>query len=354
MNRKRIYRIMVALATVMALSACSAMQEDRSDCPTCKNPLRIKLRYDYNLQRADMFNDHVGAAVCYVVDGSNRIVAKQYAANRDGNEPLKESSFAFNFEGLAAGNYTAYAVGAQRDFSELTNFLPTDLDEGDDITGLLLRIPHATAADADGRYAVDASQPLDTIWHGVSAEPVVVEAKSPTEYTVGLVRDTKNLSIMLVQTQNPTENYAENYEVRVADHNTLLDYQNLLANDEALRYDPYDAWTTETLDNTNTLVERVAHYDLSFGRLFSYDQSGKNARLLINNRADGAAIVDIDLVYYLSLARNAAENRYGIQEYLDRAYDYRLDFVLVGNEWKYMTISIDVLNWSLRIERTTL
>ena len=44
------------------------MKEDRSDCPACRNPLRITLRYDYNTMRANMFPDHVQEATVYVVD----------------------------------------------------------------------------------------------------------------------------------------------------------------------------------------------------------------------------------------------------------------------------------------------
>ena len=37
----------IILASVLLLASCSMMKEDRSDCPDCNNPLRIKLRYDY-------------------------------------------------------------------------------------------------------------------------------------------------------------------------------------------------------------------------------------------------------------------------------------------------------------------
>ena len=53
---------------ILLLPSCSMMQDDRSDCPDCHNPLRITLRYDYNTQRANMFGDHVEEAAVYVVD----------------------------------------------------------------------------------------------------------------------------------------------------------------------------------------------------------------------------------------------------------------------------------------------
>ena len=44
-------------------TSCSMMQDDLDDCPT---GLYLSFKYDYNLQRADMFNDHVGAVTVYV------------------------------------------------------------------------------------------------------------------------------------------------------------------------------------------------------------------------------------------------------------------------------------------------
>ncbi|MBR1688122.1 MAG: FimB/Mfa2 family fimbrial subunit [Prevotella sp.] len=338
---------LAVLALALTASACSMMSEDRSDCPDCRNPLRVTLKYDYNIQRADMFNDHVGAAVCYVVDESDKIVAKQYAANSAEARPLAQRTFGFNFEGLAAGNYRIFAVGAQKDFGTLTNFTPTDLDEGSSIRDLRLAIDHAAT-----------DQPLDTLWHGAVGN-IQLQERQPAEAEVSLMRDTKNLSIMLVQNTNPTDNYAENYDVSITDNNGLLDYDNSQLADPELTYTPYASWTSETVEEESSrapgdVIQRTAHFDLSFGRLFEHADASKNARLVIRNHQTGDKIVDIDLVYYLALVRNAAENRYGVQEFLDRAYDYRLDFILEGNEWRFLTLSINVIGWSLRIQNASI
>ena len=50
--------------------------------------------------------------------------------------------------------------------------------------------------------------------------------------------------------------------------------------------------------------------------------------------------------------RGAFEARhYSEQEFLDREYDYKLDFFLQGNQWKYVQLSISILDWSKRIQR---
>ncbi len=49
---------MAAAMTLTVVTSCNDMwHQDYSDCP---NGVYVKFKYDYNLQRADMFNDHVG------------------------------------------------------------------------------------------------------------------------------------------------------------------------------------------------------------------------------------------------------------------------------------------------------
>ena len=48
--------------------------EDRDDCPT---GLYVTFVYDYNIQQADMFKDHVGGLTLYVYDESDRLVASK-------------------------------------------------------------------------------------------------------------------------------------------------------------------------------------------------------------------------------------------------------------------------------------
>ena len=80
----------------------------------------------------------------------------------------------------------------------------------------------------------------------------------------------------------------------------------------------------------------------------------------ISNCNDGHEVVNIDLCYYLALARTAYEiQHYSIQEFLDREYDCRLDLGFERKDdghdtWKYMTIRINVLSWALRIQNEEL
>lgn len=337
------------IAIALMLASCSMMQDDRSNCLDCRNPLHVTLRYDYNMQRANMFPDQVQRATVYVVDAAtNRVVARQQAANTPGDEPLKQPTYTFNFEGLDAGNYHLLAIAHAPAQAKDTPLQVDELQIGDDISQMRISVPRSDNAGADGHFSV-AALPLDTLWHGMLRD-VHLEETEPQQATVSLMRLTKNLSIMLMQTENPTDCRADNYDVSITTDNGRMDYLAQPLPDATLTYRPYAAWTTETLTSgeSSPLVS-TAHYDLSFARLTSHDNASENARLRVVNREDGKTIIDFDLVHYLALARSAAATTYPVQEFLDREHDYRMDIVLSGNEWRYMTLSISVLQWSLRI-----
>ncbi len=57
------------------------------------------------------------------------------------------------------------------------------------------------------------------------------------------------------------------------------------------------------------------------------------------------------LTVWLKAVAPSKPCHYSAQEFLDREYDYKLDFFLQGNQWKYVQLSISILDWSKRIQR---
>ena len=332
------------------LASCSIMQEDRSDCPECRNPLHITLRYDYNTMRADMFHDHVEQATVYLVNPqTNAVIDFQTAANTVSDKPLREKSFGFNFEGLAPGNYRLYATGRSKADAAISTVTPQ-------IAEAISKLQFTVPADAAGNVA---TQRLDTLWNTLKPIDITVPEYEPTEATIPLMRLTNDLNVVVFRRDGSLDNGHEHYDVSVTDETQTLGYDNEPSATTPLVYRPFAAWTTETTTD-GTLVERNAHYDLSLFRLLVHpDDARRNPRLIIRNRETDHEIVNIDLCYYLALARNAYETQhYGTQEYLDREYDYRLDFGFEGSgsseTWKYMTIRINVLSWAIRIQNEEL
>ena len=58
----------------------------------------------------------------------------------------------------------------------------------------------------------------------------------------------------------------------------------------------------------------------------------------------------INLVDYLMQVRTHLDRIYGAQEYLDRGYDYGLQFFLKSGkiQYCYITVSINQLSWNVR------
>ena len=134
----------------------------------------------------------------------------------------------------------------------------------------------------------------------------------------------------------------------------IISYDNSLLPDEELTYTPYYTWTTEFKDTEGNVKERTAHAALMFSRLIWHPvaENDKNAILTITNKTTGEEVARINLADFLAQGRGAFEARhYSEQEFLDREYDYKLDFFLQGNQWKYVQLSISILDWSKRIQR---
>ena len=196
--------------------------------------------------------------------------------------------------------------------------------------------------------------PLDTLWQGLSNETVEVKDLQITHHTISLIRDTKQLTISLHQLDEPADIHAEDFSYQITNANGDISYDNSLLPDEELTYTPYYTWTTEFKDKEGNVKERTAHAALMFSRLIWHPaaENDKNAILTITNKTTGEEVARIDLAEYLAQCRGAFEAlHYSEQEFLDREYDYKLDFFLQGNQWKYVQLSISILDWSKRIQR---
>ena len=124
MNVRNIYHKSVLLMTAaLALGSCNMMKEDLGDCPT---GLYVNFVYDYNIQRADMFKDHVGGLTLYVFDESDRIAAQRTVSGSE----LKRYGYNIHFsesELAPDHQYRLLAVAMQKEWgyaSQTTGYKP--------------------------------------------------------------------------------------------------------------------------------------------------------------------------------------------------------------------------------------
>lgn len=332
------------------LCSCNDLMHD--DLPPCDMGVDLQFKYDYNVQRADMFKDHVGGLSVFVYDEQGNFIARHDAYNDATSQPLKDPNYAMRIN-LEPGKYRFATFAFQKKYEDAlaqpgAKFQIALPQQGDNITSLHARL------DREQGKVNNQSQPLDTLWQGLSNELVEVKDLQVTRHTIGLVRDTKQLTISLHQTDEPANINADDFSYQITNANGDISYDNSLLPDEELTYTPYYTWTTEFKDTEGNVKERTAHAALMFSRLIWHpvEENDKNAILTITNKTTGEEVARIDLADYLAQCRGAFEaQHYSEQEFLDREYDYKLDFFLQGNQWRYAEIRISILDWVKRIQR---
>jgi len=366
--------------TLFTMNACDEMKDDLDECP---QGLYVEFVYDYNVERADMFNDHVGSVTLYVYDNEGRLVRTQTEENTATTQPLRDKNYRMTVEGLPAGEYRLLALANQRPYNQIAKdngirYIRTEGQKQQDLRVDLQELPAATAVEKPVYQ-----QQLDTLWHGTlrsvdygntpitraeqTAKTVTVKTGAFTHCTMSLVRDTKRLHVAIHQTVNRADCDIKDYEVYITDVNGRILYDNTVdtQNQPMITYRPFDEWNTyyDNVTGTSSYTvpehdyEMTAHADLDFNRLMLRDATNPVAPafLYLIHRSSGKEVLRINLPEYLAQGRGAFERfQYSAQEFLDRAYDYRLDFTLVGEEWKFISLHIHTLPWEMRWQNVNL
>lgn len=372
-----------------ALTSCSLMEEE---LPPCPQGLDLYFRYDYNLQRANMFADHVGGIDVYVYQGVDQradgsfarwTFLKKYSEARTSEalSPFKVDGYHMHLD-LQPGTYKYIVLAHQKSYAE-TLLTPgakqrnNEPQVGDDMKQLFVSLDHAEAADAGGFFAVEnGGHPLDTLWHGIrgldiaGGDSVVVRVNTKNTIrrdTVSLVRDTKQINVTLRDIQLPSDIDVNNFDFRIIDRNSRILWDNSVDESKALLYTPFNTWNTEDRTQADarqsraevddiTGIGRIAHADFMTSRILYHDDDlTKDAILSVTNRTTGIEIIHVNLADFLSRLRSSADiYRYTPQEFLDRGYDYRLTFFLQGDRWRYVNVEISTLSWVKRIQREDL
>ena len=397
----------VAVLAALALSSCDMMTEDLDYCPT---GLYVNFVYDYNIQRADMFKDHVGSLTLYVYDESDRLVASK--SMTEGQLSKYGSYIHFSEEELAPDHrYRLMAVAFQHDMLSTAGakYRLTGNNSGNQRQQFYITLDHTTTRNFAHYFDVSNAAPLDTLWHTLTTiispadaypfeyhpamitpakceyswqrdgtirtngqEMVSIVSGVPTYATVALIRDTKQLNVTLrAVNDNPADNLVKDadYTVEIIDNNSQLDCDNNLSNPaDTLVYSPYQQWTTTFVGSNQVASESAAHYDLMFNRLIYKNASvaddqyailneediakSRNAILLIRKKDTGEIIFGLNLPYILASGRNYQERYYHYQEYLDREYDYRLQFIIKGGRVDdiqlFLGTEVHIVPWAMR------
>ncbi len=367
---KALNTLLAVIAAATVTTACNWVTDDLVDCP---QGLYLKFKYDYNLQRADMFNDHVGTVTAYIYDANDKLVKTQTEYNSSAAQPLADPTYRMIVEGLEPGDYRVIALAQQSNESlsavdERAKFVRSI---GNTFTDPEIVLDHTKAASGDYYLVENNALPLDTLWHGIETDYITIPANDSISHTISLVRDTKKINITLREVADPTIMDVDKYGFTITDHNAHILYNNALDETDCVVYTPYATWNTYDRDDEDYSESDIeaaktradadtegvggsAHADCMTSRLLYHNDGGDDAVLSITELETGNEIVCVNLADMLSRLRTYADYIYTRQQFLDRGYDYQLHFYLINGEFSYVDIEIAVLSWSVRVMYTSL
>lgn len=362
----RRWAVPVAAAALLA-SSCSMIHKDLPECATRPaTRASVNFIYDYNTLSQDLFNDNVGSVTLYVYDADNHLVSlSEFTAGQ-----FRADGFAVPLS-LPYGTYSLYASArASEDGYEASLLTP----------GAKFRRSAANPGDAFDalRYTLDntngtvdhASLPLEHMW--LTQQPVTLtlsEAEIPAEgapqpadvivsATVPLQRVTNNLHLSITRANSAEANLPglsdSDYEVwvqTVGGRHELDLLGRPTAAAQPLRYTPY-AVSTSSGKRAAASIEA----DIAMSRLILEEDAAKHTQLVVRSRLSGETFT-WDLPELLARGREAyPSHEWSGQEYLDREYNYNLtvDFRESDEGWRYIEVSIPILNWAKRIQNVDL
>lgn len=360
----KLKKLFLALVSIATLASCDMMKEDE-DTTNCG--LFVCFKYDYNLQRSDMFGDHVGGVTLYVFDSDGKFIRTYESNNIPSMGRMVEGNFTHCMQilDLPDGKYRFIALANQKSYEATlatkgAKYRRTELAKGDDnekLTVVLDRQDTRADLPASPKYVSDVA-PLDTLWHGMTGvDPITVNNNGMTIANISMVRDTKMLTVSLhnLDEGKKADMDTNDFDFFIVDNNGRLAYNNDLMKDDDLVYTPFLKWNTDVRDAAGTVTEKTAHAGLTFNRLYWYEEADKNALLIIRNKTTNKEVAAINLTDFLAQGRNAYDAfAYSRQEYLDRSYDYYLDFFIKNDQWQYAEVRINVLSWAKRIQNVDL
>lgn len=341
MNNMRLDTCFSCMLLSLMLTACSYIHDELEPCPS---GLYLAFRYDYNLQQANMFSDHVGVVAVYLFDEEGHFLQKQ----TEQGTALQDPNYRMRFE-LPPARYQYVVWAAQKPLSTpnadgRASFVLQEPQVGDPFS-----VMSCTLSRDEAGEVIHGGLPLDTIWHGMSQQVLEVLPSQFVVDTASLVRDTKHISISLRDLDDPSRLHVDHYQFVLSDRQSYLAWNNQPVEDSPLIYTPYATWNTEDLQHTSVVDGKIAHADFMTSRLITHASAAEDAILSVTNRHSEVEVIRVNLPDLLCQLRTSTELQlFSPQEFLDRGYDYRLTFFLRGDHWEYVQVEISVLSWIVR------
>ena len=287
------------------VSCDKCIYEDLSTCP-----LRVQLRYDYNMQYVDRWHREAEDVHLYIFDEAGHFVSEMVNAAA----PYEEKQI-FELR-LNPGNYTIMALCGHR---MGTLYKESKLQVGTStMKDLLVELSRAE----DKRIAAE----LPPLLYGVSKE-VKVLGDGSRLIVVPMAKWTNKIRLIMqdVSKGGKSNIKLENYDFRITAPNGRYNGAGEVLSDDVLTYTPYH--TESQLKGKIGIAVEFSMLRL----LTKQDQRpSQDQRLIITERATGEELLNIDLPSLLLETKFYQNNALSDQEFLDRQDYYAIIFAFDG------------------------
>lgn len=301
------------------VSCDKCIYEDLSTCP-----LRVQLRYDYNMQYVDRWHREAQDVHLYIFDKTGHLVSEM----TDAAAPYAEGQ-TFELQ-LAPGDYSIVALCGHR---MGTLYQESKLQVGTStMQDLLIQLSRAE----DKRIAAE----LPPLLYGISKE-VQVLGDGSRLIVVPMAKWTNSIRLVMQDLSEGGKSNIkiENYDFKITARNGRYNGAGEVLTDDVLTYTPYYA---EQIKGSGGIA-----VELNTLRLLT----NQDQRLIITERTTGDELLNIDLLSLLLQTKFYANNKLSDQEYLDREDHYAVIFAFDGRpvtRETFLAVNVWINGWLIR------
>lgn len=313
------------LAAIAAITSCSTIFTDMSDCPA---GLSLHFRYDYNMSYANALHRKNDCLTVCIYDSEGNIVTSK----TESGEVLADEDYRMDID-VPEGDYEIVAYGGL--LCGRSSFTMKDASVKSvpgNINDLYVEMNHDN---------LTSRQQLHNLFHG---RKEIAMDREFVEDTVYMVKNTNNIRIILQQVQGNPLN-ASDFTFSITDDNTLMNSSNDVIPNGTVTYSP---WTMGeeiigVSEDGNTPVS-VAYAEFSTGRIMA----GSGSKLTVTRKDDGEVVFSIPLDKYLLLHKSELYADMPAQEYLDREDEWSMVFFL-DSGLRWINTHIIINDWTVRL-----
>ena len=319
-HQYRALKQFLTIVCILAMTSCTWVKDDTDDCPY---GFWLRLHYTYNILDVDAASKYVQDAYVYVYDADGNYVKRIYATQND----LMVNDYRVRVEGLPEDDYQ-FVVWSGIGNNQYA--VAGDTQMMDDF--------RLSLVGTETRY----SGKLPALYYGY--QKTVHYDDSYALYDVELIKNTNQLSCLVVSVSDQEVLDANDYNMKVVVANSAMDAYNRLISKSETIYEPFEQGYV-TIDDPDYGELSGIKFNIMTLRLMSNSDS----RLILEKKSTGQTLFNISFPEYIGMIGSlytAIGRLLTVQEYLDRQDFYTIVFFLSGD--LDQLIQLQVNSWRLR------